>query len=274
MKLHREFGYTIVEVMTFLAISGLLFVSAATAVNGQQRNVQYSQSVRDFESQIQDVINDVSNGFFPDSSRGTCSINVSGKPGFSTSATNDKGTSTKCVFVGKSLFFNVAGQTEDIGVGTLIGVNTDIGVQSSLKLSELKPSLAYDPNNVDLTEYKALRYGLRVTKIAQMNAPNVTYDTINFIAGLNGGAGSASKNGTLTTNVYLTTGNLPTQAQAVSYYANRVGTLVDTSPVNVPGGIFVCVQTEEGRSARIVIGAGSVATSTISEFDLASGVCP
>lgn len=272
MKFADGSGYTIVEVMTFLAITGLLFISAATAVGGQQRNVQYSQSVRDFESQIQDVINDVSNGYFPDISRGTCSINVSGQPIF-TDSTDDKGTSTECVFVGKSLFFNVAGQTEDIGVGTLVGANTDIGVQASLKLSELKPSLAFDTNNVDLTEYKALRYGLKVTKIAQVSDPNITFDTINFIAGLNESSQSSSKNGTLTTNVYMTTGSVQTAAQDIVYYANRIKTLADSSPVNVSGGLFICVQTTDGRNARIVIGGGNVATSTVSEFDLASGVC-
>ncbi len=68
-------GYTIVEAMIFLAVSGVLFVSAMAAVSGQQQKTQFYQSIRDLDSNIRDKINEVGSGTFGNSLNLKCRVN-------------------------------------------------------------------------------------------------------------------------------------------------------------------------------------------------------
>ncbi len=98
-------GYTIVEVILFLAISGSLMSIAFIGFNTRQQNTQFSQSMREIESQIADVFNDVSNGYFPNRGGLQCTI-VSGRPQLSVSGSSTTlGAYDDCVFLGKVIGF-------------------------------------------------------------------------------------------------------------------------------------------------------------------------
>src|SRR5476651_427700 len=106
-----DFGYTIIEVMIFLAISGLLFLSAVVAVGGQQGHTEFSTSMRDTNSKVQSWIDEVDTGL-SDSDFSTsgnrqvsCSLDPStGGPVLtSTGGTNiNRGSNSACVFLGKA----------------------------------------------------------------------------------------------------------------------------------------------------------------------------
>jgi hypothetical protein len=55
-------GYTIIEVLIFLAVSGMIFLSAVTLIGGHTSQTQFSETLRDTHSKLQDWINDVSTG--------------------------------------------------------------------------------------------------------------------------------------------------------------------------------------------------------------------
>ncbi|MBI3624088.1 hypothetical protein HY218_00480, partial [Candidatus Saccharibacteria bacterium] len=55
-------GFTIVESMIFLAVTGTLMLVAFLMINGKQAQAQFATGVRDFNSKIEDIINDISTG--------------------------------------------------------------------------------------------------------------------------------------------------------------------------------------------------------------------
>ncbi len=61
---NRSTGYTIVETMIFLAVSSLMFISAMILINGRQSRAEFIQAVRVFEANLRDVANDVSTGYY------------------------------------------------------------------------------------------------------------------------------------------------------------------------------------------------------------------
>ena len=98
----HQFGYTIVEVMIVLAVSGMMFVIAANFINGKQAKTSFTQGVNSLASQIQDVIDDVVDGKYSDVAL-TCndsSSSVSINP-----TANPQGKNAPCVFRGKLMHF-------------------------------------------------------------------------------------------------------------------------------------------------------------------------
>jgi hypothetical protein len=56
-------GYTIIEVLIFLAVSGFLLVVSMTFLSGKDAHTRFSASMRDVQSKFQDWLNDVPTGF-------------------------------------------------------------------------------------------------------------------------------------------------------------------------------------------------------------------
>lgn len=65
-------GYTILEVLIFLAISGFMLFAAMIAIGGRQQDIQFAQATRDFENKINDYISDVEVGYFDRDERFSC----------------------------------------------------------------------------------------------------------------------------------------------------------------------------------------------------------
>ena len=53
---NKPHGYTIVEVLIFLAISSLMFLLAATFISGKQSAVEFKQGMNDINTQIKSVV--------------------------------------------------------------------------------------------------------------------------------------------------------------------------------------------------------------------------
>ncbi len=101
-------GYTIVESMIFLAVSGLMFVMAASFVSGKQAKSEFRHSMDEINSQVQQIINDVSNGFYPSTENFQCTAGATGAPSI-VGGTNVQGSNLGCTFIGKVIQFGVHG---------------------------------------------------------------------------------------------------------------------------------------------------------------------
>lgn len=123
-------AYTIVEVMIVLAVSGVIFLAAISFVNGKQERTAFNSGVNTMASQIQGVIEQVTDGQYNDepiscsqTGSGTLSIVVGSAV---TSGQGGQGTNPTCVFLGKSLTF-ASGSTNSFNVYPVAASRIDGG---------------------------------------------------------------------------------------------------------------------------------------------------
>jgi prepilin-type N-terminal cleavage/methylation domain-containing protein len=97
-------GYTIVEVIIVLAVSGVILSAAILMFHGQQGKTEFTQGMRDIDSKIQNVAKDVT-ASVPTSSQ-ACSVP---NPADSTSrpvqsaTTAPVGTNVDCIYLGNAV---------------------------------------------------------------------------------------------------------------------------------------------------------------------------
>jgi hypothetical protein len=116
-------GYTFVEVMIFLAVSGALFASATSLIGGRQKSIRFSEAMRDVESKVQSIVADVSNGYYPNYKNVNCTA-TGGGPTFSSGSTNAEiGQNQDCVLLGKAIQFSPNNKPNTFSVYTIAGNN-------------------------------------------------------------------------------------------------------------------------------------------------------
>ena len=137
----REGGFTVIEVLIVLAVSGMLFVSAAILISGKQNQTAFDQSIRQVQSQVQQLISDVATGYYPNSENFRCTIS-GGNPTLSAGAAR-QGTNSGCIFVGKAVQFGVGAANSEIFNGyTISGVQRGgAGGTETASMAEANPSV-------------------------------------------------------------------------------------------------------------------------------------
>ncbi len=170
----KEFGgYTIVEVMVFLSISGFLFLIAALALNGQQRRAEFSTGITDFQAKISDVVNDVSDGFYPSTGSFSCSTSFAGAtPDIDASTPSAQGTNEDCVFMGKVVQLKTG--SDEFYVHTVLGSRVNSAGVETTKFAESHPvALSVDvPSSVDT---RSILSGFEVTGVYATIDPFPSY---------------------------------------------------------------------------------------------------
>ncbi|HPD98789.1 MAG TPA: type II secretion system protein [Candidatus Saccharibacteria bacterium] len=66
MKLiKKQTGYTILETLIVLTVTGVLFTTTALLIQGQVEKTRYQDSMRQIQQTVQQAIKDTENGYFP-----------------------------------------------------------------------------------------------------------------------------------------------------------------------------------------------------------------
>ncbi len=145
MKRGAVGGFTIVETMIVLAISGVLFISMVGVVQGQQNKMQFKNSMTDVVSQVQSVIGQVSSGTYPIAGASfACQAGSNGTdivPRISTSwEAGTTGSNDDCTFIGQAVMFGVCTfqDTERYAVQTLVGLRRTPAGESPANFNETK----------------------------------------------------------------------------------------------------------------------------------------
>jgi prepilin-type N-terminal cleavage/methylation domain-containing protein len=135
-------GFTVMEVMIVLAVTGLLFASAVVLISGRQNRTAFDQSIRQIHSQIQQVINEVSIGHYPNLGNVRCNgagstVNIMNVAG------TQQGANSGCIFMGKALQFDVnAPDPERFNIYSIAGLQKGgIGGRETQSLTEAKPKV-------------------------------------------------------------------------------------------------------------------------------------
>jgi len=152
-------GFTVVEAMLALAISGLLLVSVATLINGQRGETEFTQAMRDVDSKIQTIVSSINGGTFTVSNNYQCSISGAGRPTLTAISAGDpvheEGTSSECLIMGKAL--QIVPAQSQLYIYTVLGLRAGTFEQS-------KPTPAIDETGGNLTEtYNIASRGAVVT---------------------------------------------------------------------------------------------------------------
>ena len=155
-------GFTVIEVLIVLAVTGLLFVTTAALLSGKQNQTAFDQSIRQVQQQIQKVINDVSIGYYPNVGNVQCTAGGSGPNIVSTPGTQ-QGTNSGCIFLGKAMQFGIGSNPEIFAVHSIAGLqksgSSDVSTLAQAKPKAIAPSSA-EPNIPNADETEQLDSGL------------------------------------------------------------------------------------------------------------------
>ena len=155
---HQPLGYTIVEVLIVLAVSGVMFVIAANFISGKAGKTAFTQGVNEMASRIQDSIEQVIDGEYSDIPF-NCSASGSSLSISATADPNHKqGNNPECVFIGKLLQFNNNGDPSSYEVFSLAAArgSTSLG-------SDVTP---VEGGGIDLTTQQTVPQHLMLTNTA------------------------------------------------------------------------------------------------------------
>lgn len=158
-------GYTIVEVLIFMVITGVLLASALLVFRGQQQRTQFTQGVRETESRLRTVINEVSSGYYPNNNTFRCYVS-GGSIAIDGASPNQQGANTGCVFLGKAVRFS---QGSDYKVYTVVGLQRSDGQEVTNIASADPTAIARFEGDAltvpDITENFSMPWGVAATRV-------------------------------------------------------------------------------------------------------------
>jgi type II secretory pathway pseudopilin PulG len=164
----RMGGYTIIEVMIFLAVSGFMFILAAAFIQGKQSTTQFHDAMNSANSEIQEVINEVQDNNYLGTNL-SCQTSDDSTPTFPPTG-GTQGSNDGCVFLGKVLQFGVAGSNnQDYNIYTVAGCQ-----YSNCDPSITDPLESASPSSFAQAEAKVVDPGTNNSCLATVSAANLT----------------------------------------------------------------------------------------------------
>lgn len=157
----RAGGYTIVETLIFLATTSAMFVVAMLLVSGQQNKAQFVNVVRDFESKLTDIANDVSTGYYQNNADFRCEVNGSGPNPVFDGNSNKQGANEKCIFVGTVVKFGQGNDREKFTQFAMAGLRTSGGVNVT-SVAAANPKVIGDVTHTGSIITSSVGYGATI----------------------------------------------------------------------------------------------------------------
>jgi type II secretory pathway pseudopilin PulG len=112
----QALGFTILETMIVLAVSGLLLISALALISGKQGTAEFQTAINDLQQQIQQVINQTESGYYPSQSDFTCTAMPGMAPVIDTNTNVSRGTNSDCLLLGNVIYFGPGNTTNSYSV--------------------------------------------------------------------------------------------------------------------------------------------------------------
>lgn len=245
-------GFTMVETLIVLAVTGALFAAVAVTLSGRQARTQFTQAVQEVESQISQIIGDVGVGYYPDSTKFTCSAALTG-PAI-TAGSTEQGANKGCIFLGKAIQFNVGNKTDqEFKVHTIAGLQRNTAGEEVTSYSEAKPKAVSPPGAPDASVTEPLLYGLSISKATYGNS-DTPVGTIAFVNSLASYSSGSIVSGSQQVKVIPVRGSNLGQSQEQG--ATAINNELATSDVDPEGGIKLCfVSGASDQSGLITIGS-------------------
>lgn len=262
-RLRAAEGYTIIETMLFLVITGVLLASALLVFNGRQRRTEFTQGVREVDSQIKGILNETTSGYYPN--KGDIGCTSSGGGGPQPTSTKAQGQNQGCIFLGRVLQFTTGDTyTAYTVVGQQTGADgrvvTSLGTTPNTARQTLLTKAASQPDFPDAEENFELPWGITIDKIVAPDATPSAVGGFGFITtlgnyGANGSdlvSGSSSMSLLPLLNTGLSASPQAGEQGAISSTQAMTDADRDISP------IILCMKSAGGdRKAAIIIGGNN-----------------
>ncbi len=101
-----ERGFTIIEISIVLAVSGFLIIYAINSVFGKPANGRFHTSTSDFQTSMEQIINQTTNGQYTGGNYTCIPVNGGGAPPNVSSGSGTQGANSGCIFLGNVIQFN------------------------------------------------------------------------------------------------------------------------------------------------------------------------
>lgn len=286
-KLKNTNGFTIIETMIFLAVSGVMFLMAASFINGKEGQAEFNQGMNLANSKITSIIDNVSDGNypFPDNKTITCSI-LNNRPTISIN-TEQSYTQSGCDFIGVYLSPETNGNPSVYSLYTVTGCeyyedNSGLG-ECSPTVNSSPPSLAAEfPTVVQpLDNSNSWSDGINIYKMELVTGGKVQpIGGVGFFSDLPSNVGGVLSSGsTYVSLVTLNGSSLSDNSQAVTSAINntnsQLGTHSGASYLD-NGYVVMCFMGGNGEKGSITIGSpngGIQITSSLGIGPKLSTVC-
>lgn len=250
----RARGFTIIETLVVLAVTGGLFAAVALSISGRQGKTQFEQGINEIRAQIEQVINDVSIGYYPNSNNFRCQAGAFG-PVLSAGAT-EQGENSGCIFLGRVIQFGITGtDPEEYRVFTLAGLQRDSSGAEVSTYVQARPKVvapnATDASIPDSSTTGRLQYGLTVCKTpATCNQSNV--GAIAIVNSLDHFTSNGTQSGSQQLKI------IPVAGSAVGVSSANAATTINNnfaSSAEASSGIRFCfISGSSDQSGLITIG--------------------
>lgn len=266
----RVEGFTIVETLIVLAVTGFLFTAAAITISGRQNSTQFTQAVRDIESRLQKTINEVATGYYPNNGSFRCTAGAA--PIISTGSTG-QGSNTGCIFLGKAVQFAVHGtDPQAYNVYSLVGLRANAaGPVTSLA--------AANPRIINLPaviEAEPMPYGLTVVGVHYDNAnpydPANTSRAIGSIGFVSRITNPTTQNATQQVDLRAIRGTARDQTQGAGI-ASIESNIVANAVVNPANGVQICLRSGSTNQSALMTVGGNGRQLTVSTSIKYTGNC-
>ncbi len=254
----RLSGYTIVEVMIFLAVTGMLLGVALTMIGRQQQRTQFNQSVHDIQSKIEDVLNDVSTGFYSNTNNFHCkaSDTPGDRPDVKYSGTNPQGSNTNCIFLGKVIQFAPETGADQYRIFTVVGrqYKSKYATSEVVKsFSDAVPTMVFNGTASVVSEDEELEYGLEAKSLSYQDGTSKQTGAIGIFTRLSDYSTGVSGTGLATSAQNIDVIPIPNTklGDFSSVIKSNTDSLVDSAAKNVP--IELCFDSGDAASGIAII---------------------
>jgi len=243
-------GFTIVETLIVMAVTGMLLISAIVLVSGQQRKVEFSQAAEDIRSSIENTISQVSSGYYPNPGGIKC-VASGGNLNISANTGTGQGSNTGCIFLGRAIQFGVKdSDPQEYVVHTIAGLQDNAGTVATAKPQAIDIASARDT--------QILRNGLRAISMKYVvGGVRTDIGAVAFVNGL--GDHDASDqliSGSQQMSLVPIRGSGTVPNTTIGGVVGAVNSQMGASPTNPDGGVLICFSTgESNKSALVTIGS-------------------
>ncbi len=268
-------GFTIIEVMIFLAISGFTFLIAASFINGKEAQAEFTTGMNSSNSVIRTMINNVADGNYPLSASVFLSCNISsGAPVIG--LTSVPTTTPGCTLIGKVIAPETNGDNSLYSIYSVAGcqffANNSCTTSQGLPpttLTQEQPTVASS-----LTQSNNWPGGLTISKLLLINGANTqSIGAFGVFSSLPQNSGGVLVSGAQSVGaVFVNYTQLSTNTNS------SIAGLVHNASTWLPSGsyIIMCLSGANGHKGSITIGGvngGGQLTTTLQMGNTTAAQC-